>query len=95
MGLVLHSSWRHARRTAVDDALMFRHPPSQTFELYRNTERKTVVRKAQASLRRKLPTMAVVHDVDLSAGKLVYTVNGDERRDEFATIPRRRRDAFW
>jgi len=59
----------------------------QTVELYRNTERKSLVRKAQASLRRKLPNMAVVHDVDLPAGKLVYTLNGDERRDEFATIP--------
>jgi site-specific recombinase XerD len=58
----------------------------QSVELYRNTERKSLVRKAQASLRRKLPTMAVVHDVDLSAGKLVYMLNGDERRDEFATI---------
>ena len=81
--LVLEACAKNGRRRRV-------YVPAstvQTVELYRNTERKSLVRKAQASLRRKLPNMAVVHDVDLPAGKLVYTLNGDERRDEFATIP--------
>ena len=81
--LVLEACAKNGRRRRV-------YVPASTVqrvELYRCTERKSLVRKAQASLRRKLPNMAVVHDVDLPAGKLVYTLNGDERRDEFATIP--------
>ena len=59
---------------------------AQAIELYRNTERKALVRKAQASLRRKLPLLAHVTTIDLAAGKLTYSLQGRENRVEFNAI---------
>ncbi|MCW1824997.1 tyrosine-type recombinase/integrase [Mycobacterium senegalense] len=81
--VVLEACAKNARRRRV-------YVPASTvqkIELYRSTERKAVVRKAQAYLHRKLPTLAVVNEVDLAAGKLVYTWEGVTRREEFAQLP--------
>ena len=59
----------------------------QSIELYRSTERKASIRRAQSYLRRKLSTLALVTEMDEAAGKLTYTVDGARRREEFARIP--------
>ncbi|MGB3473685.1 MAG: site-specific integrase [Mycobacterium sp.] len=81
--LVLEACAKNARRRRV-------YIPASTVkavELYRGTERRSLVRKAQAALRRKLPTLAVVTHVDPAAGKLTYQYKGIDKRDEFAAIP--------
>ena len=70
--LVLEACAKNGRRRRV-------YVPAstvQTVELYRNTERKSLVRKAQATLRRKLPNMAVIHDVDLPAPLSLFVGRG-------------------
>lgn len=81
--LVLEACAKNARRRRA-------YIPSSTVkavELYRGTERKSLVRKAQNALRRKLPALAVVTNIDLGAGKLTYHHQGFEKREEFAAIP--------
>lgn len=81
--LVLEACAKNARRRRV-------YIPSSTIktvELYRSTERKSLVRKAQNALQRKLPTLAVVTNIDPRAGKLTYRHQGIEKREEFAAIP--------
>ena len=81
--VVLEACAKNARRRRV-------YIPSSTIktvELYRYTERKSLVRKAQNALRRKLPTLAVVTNIDPGAGKLTYRHQGLERREELAAIP--------
>lgn len=81
--LVLEACAKNARRRRV-------YIPASTVkavELYRGTERRSLVRKTQAALRRKLPTLAVVTHVDPAAGKLTYQYKGIDKRDEFAAIP--------
>lgn len=81
--LVLEACAKNARRRRV-------YIPASTVkavELYRGSERKSLVRKAQNALRRKLPTLAVVTHVDRSVGRLTYRHNGVDKRDEFAAIP--------
>jgi site-specific recombinase XerD len=81
--LVLEACAKNARRRRV-------YIPSSTVravELYRGTERKSLVRKAQNALRRKLPTLAVVTNIDVAAGKLTYRHQGAEKREEFAAVP--------
>jgi integrase len=81
--LVLEACAKNARRRRV-------YIPASTVkavELYRSTERKCLVRKAQIALRRKLPTLAVVTDIVPTAGKLTYRHQGLEKREEFAVIP--------
>ena len=81
--LVLEACAKNARRRRV-------YIPSSTVkavDLYRGTERKSLVRKAQNALRGKLPTLAVVTNIDPRAGKLIYRHQGFERREELAAIP--------
>ncbi|MFV8246847.1 tyrosine-type recombinase/integrase [Mycolicibacterium peregrinum] len=81
--LVLEACAKNARRRRV-------YIPASTvkaLELYRATERKSLVRKAQTALRHKLPTLAVVTDIDPTAGKLTYRYQELEKREEFAVIP--------
>jgi integrase len=81
--LVLEACAKNARRRRV-------YIPSSTVkavDLYRGTERKSLVRKAQGALQRKLPTLAVVTHIDLGAGKLTYRHQGLDKREEFAAIP--------
>lgn len=59
----------------------------KTVDLYRGTERKALVRKAQNALQRKLPTLAIATHIDPAAGKLTYRHHGIEKRAEFAMIP--------
>lgn len=80
--LLLEACAKNGRRRRV-------YIPSSTVtavELYRQTERKSLVRKAQNVLRRKLPTLAVATNIDIGIGKLTYCHQGIERRDEFAMI---------
>lgn len=81
--LMLEACAKNARRRRV-------YIPSstvKTVELYRGTERKALVRKAQNALRRKLPTLAVATHIDPGAGKLTYRHQGIEKREGFAAIP--------
>ncbi|WP_231995201.1 tyrosine-type recombinase/integrase [Mycobacterium sp. 852002-10029_SCH5224772] len=81
--VVVEACAKNARRRRV-------YIPSatvKTVELYRSTERKALVRKAQNALRRKLPTLAVATNIDLGAGQLTYRHQGLEKREEFAAIP--------
>ncbi|WP_240483298.1 MULTISPECIES: site-specific integrase [unclassified Mycobacteroides] len=81
--LVLEACAKNGRRRRV-------YIPSSTVkavELYRGTERKSLVRNVQDALRRKLPTLAVVTNVDQAAGKLAYRHKGLDRREKFALIP--------
>lgn len=81
--LVLEACAKNGRRRRV-------YIPSstvKTVQLYRGTERKSLVRKAQSALRRKLPTLAVVDHIDPAAGKLTYRYQGLDKREEFAVIP--------
>jgi len=59
----------------------------KAIELYRATERKSVIRKAQPSLRKRLSTMAVIEDFDAVAGKLSYRAEGRLVRLPVAAIP--------
>jgi site-specific recombinase XerD len=80
--LVLKACAKNARRRRV-------YIPASTIkavDLYRQTERKSLVRKAQNALRRKLPTLAIVTHTDLAAGKLTYRHHGVEKREELAAI---------
>lgn len=81
--LVLEACAKNARRRRV-------YIPAATVkavELYRVTERRALVRKAQNALQRKLPKLAVVTRIDQAAGKLTYRHEGIEKREEFAAIP--------
>ncbi len=81
--LVLEACAKNARRRRV-------YIPASTVravELYRGTERKSLVRKAQKALRRKLSTLAVVTRIDPAGGKLTYRRQGLDRREELAAIP--------
>ena len=60
---------------------------AKSVELYRGTERKSLVRKAQGALRRKLPTLAVVTNNDLVGGTLAYRYEGLEKREKVEAIP--------
>ena len=80
--LVLEACAKNGRRRRV-------YIPAATIkavELYRGTERKSLVRKAQNALQRKLPALAVVTHVDRPAGKLTYRHKGVDKRVEFAAI---------
>lgn len=81
--LVLEACAKNARRRRV-------YIPASTVkavELYRATERKSLVRKAQTALRRRLPTLAVATHIDPTAGKLTYRQKGIDTREDFAAIP--------
>lgn len=81
--LVLEACAKNARRRRV-------YIPSSTVkavDLYRGTERKSLVRKAQNALQRKLPTLAVVSHIDAAAGKITYRHHGLDKREEFAVVP--------
>lgn len=81
--LVLEACAKNARPRRV-------YIPSSTVkavDLYRGTERKSLVRKAQNALQRKLPKLAVVTHIDTAAGKLTYRHQGLDKREEFAVIP--------
>lgn len=83
VSLVLEACAKNARRRRV-------YIPASTVkavELYRGTARKSLVRKAQNALQRKLPTLAVVTHIDSAAGKLTYRYKGRDEREEFAAIP--------
>ncbi|GAA2440730.1 tyrosine-type recombinase/integrase [Mycolicibacterium llatzerense] len=58
-----------------------------SINLYRNTERVALVRKSQASLRSKLASLAVVTEIDHSAGKLLYRMGSENKRTPIAAIP--------
>lgn len=81
--LVLEACAKNGRRRRV-------YIPSSTVksvELYRATERKSLVRKAQGALRRKLPTLAVVTATDQVAGTLAYRHEGLDKREKVEAIP--------
>lgn len=81
--LVLEACAKNARRRRV-------YIPSSTVkavELYRGTERRSLVRKAQNALQRKLPTLAVVTQFDPAAGKVTYRHKGLDKCEELAAIP--------
>ncbi len=64
--------------------------PASTVEsinLYRDTERVSLVRKSQSSLRQKLPSLAIVSEIDCSVGKLTYAIDGQPKRVPIAGIP--------
>lgn len=56
-------------------------------DLYRNTERKAAVRRAQRTLRTRLASLALVKEIDTSAGKIAYSLEGRARRSKIAAIP--------
>jgi site-specific recombinase XerD len=81
--LLLEACAKNGRRRRV-------YIPSSTVkavDLYRQTERKSLVRKAQNALRRKLPMLAVVDHIDPATDKLTYRHQGLDKREEFAVIP--------
>lgn len=55
--------------------------------LYRETERKSAVRRAQPLLRKRLPSLAIAEKIDTSAGKIAYSYEGHSHRKKFADIP--------
>lgn len=55
--------------------------------LYRKTERRALIRKAQNSLSSRLPELALVHRIDLAKGTITYEVNGRTERHAIAAIP--------
>ena len=59
----------------------------QIVDLYRNTERKTAVRRAQKALKKRLASLALVKEIDTSAGKITYSLDGKTRRSKIAAIP--------
>ena len=59
----------------------------QIVDLYRNTERKAAVRRAQRILRTRLASLALVREIDTSAGKITYSLDGRARRSKIAAIP--------
>ncbi len=81
--MVLEACAKNARRRRV-------YIPSATvkaIELYRGTERKALVRRAQDTLRRQLPTLAVATHIDPGTQKVTYRHRGIEKRQELAAIP--------
>lgn len=64
--------------------------PASTIEavnLYRSTERASLVRRAQTSLRQKLPSLAVVTEIDHLAGKITYHLHDQRKWIAVAAIP--------
>lgn len=64
--------------------------PASTIEavnLYRSTERVSLVRRAQTSLRQKLPALALVTQIDQVSGKLTYQLHGLQKRIPVTAIP--------
>ena len=59
----------------------------QTIELYRNTERLSLVRKAQQTLSKRVSTLTLVDEIDTAKGTLVYEHDGRVERQPFAAIP--------
>jgi site-specific recombinase XerD len=55
-------------------------------DLYRETERKSIVRRAQRVLTRKLSSLAIAVDIDTSAGKITYSLDGKRQRMKFSAI---------
>ncbi len=81
--LVLEACAKNGRRRRV-------YIPSSTVksvELYRGTERKSLIRKAQGALRRNLPTLAVVTNIHSAAGTLTYSHEGLDKREKIEAIP--------
>lgn len=81
--LLLEACAKNGRRRRV-------YIPSSTVkavELYRQTERKSLVRKAQNALRDKLQMLAVATNINMGVGKITYRHQGLEKREEFAVIP--------
>jgi len=81
--LVLEACAKNGRRRRV-------YIPSstvKTVDLYRGTERKSLVRKAQSALRRKLSTLAVVTSTNPAAGTLAYRHEGLDKREKVEAIP--------
>lgn len=81
--LMLEACAKNARRRRV----YIPFSTVKTVDLYRGTERKALVRKAQNALQRKLPTLAIATHIDPAAGKITYRHHGIEKREEFAVIP--------
>ncbi|WP_260761921.1 site-specific integrase [Mycobacterium sp. SMC-4] len=55
--------------------------------LYRETERKSTVRRAQSLLRKRLPSMAIAEEIDTSAGRITYSYQGCRHRAKIVDIP--------
>jgi site-specific recombinase XerD len=59
----------------------------QLLDTYRRTEREAAVRRAQKLLRQQLAQLAVATDIDISAGRITYTLEGRSHRSKLAVIP--------
>ena len=55
--------------------------------LYRETERKSAVRRAQSLLRKRLPSLAIAEEIDTSAGRITYFYQGRRHRAKVVDFP--------